>query len=413
MPHIARLDEQGMLLGIEDCCHEDHKTDPIARTVALEEGHDMHQRAKGYRWDFARQCFLPLSAEPLEAAERDTAELVEGIVEALEHIEATMKVVAAEADAASDPGVPTQLAEARRAGRGGRPGMTQASDLGGIANQLAAFYRARVNVNLQALATQHYGAIEPPVMYANMVWFDSGTGYVKLRCPTNSAWQTIGTIGPPMKFTNVDLPDTAWTHRRRQGDLQAVADAGWVMMNDGTIGDGCSGAYTRANPDTWALFTLLWYNIADASCTIFAAGTGTRTGRGASAVADFAAHRHLCPAPSARPGGRRTPAPGLAYSTTLSDRSGERDRRPRHHQHAVARSQLLAVPAAHPRCSVNVEHVAGQQPLRHVMPTTAAVGDHPARPRLAARHGNTSAAGSGVAHFNLPPSTYLNFMIKL
>ena len=93
MPHIARLDEQGMLLGIEDCCHEDHKTCPIARTVALEEGHDMHQRAKGYRWDFTRACFLPLSAEPLEAAERDTAELVEGIVEALEHIEATLKVV--------------------------------------------------------------------------------------------------------------------------------------------------------------------------------------------------------------------------------------------------------------------------------------------------------------------------------
>ena len=53
--------------------------------------------------------------------------------------------------------------------------MTQASDLGGIANQLAAFYRARVNVNLQALATQHYGASEPPVMYPNMIWFCSGT----------------------------------------------------------------------------------------------------------------------------------------------------------------------------------------------------------------------------------------------
>ncbi|MBK8174671.1 MAG: hypothetical protein IPK66_05135 [Rhodospirillales bacterium] len=31
--------------------------------------------------------------------------------------------------------------------------MTQASDLGGIANPLAAFYRARVNVNLQALGS--------------------------------------------------------------------------------------------------------------------------------------------------------------------------------------------------------------------------------------------------------------------
>ena len=59
--------------------------------------------------------------------------------------------------------------------------MTQAADLGGIANQLAALYRARVNVNLQALATQHYGSSEPAVMYPNMVWFDSGTGYGYLR----------------------------------------------------------------------------------------------------------------------------------------------------------------------------------------------------------------------------------------
>ena len=172
--------------------------------------------------------------------------------------------------------------------------MTQASDLGGIANQLAAFYRARVNVNLQALATQHYGSTEPPVMYANMVWFDSGSGYVKLRSPTNSSWQTIGTIGPPMKFTNVDIPDTAWTTADVKATYKVVADPGWVMMNDGTIGDGFSAANTRANPDTWALFNHLWHYTADAPwCTMYAAGTFTPTGRGASAIADFNAHRHI------------------------------------------------------------------------------------------------------------------------
>lgn len=92
MPHIARLDEQGMLLGIEDCGAEDHKTCPIARTVALPVGHDMRERGKGYRWDFTRQCFLPLSAEPLDAAERDTSELVEGLVQAVEHIQQLMQL---------------------------------------------------------------------------------------------------------------------------------------------------------------------------------------------------------------------------------------------------------------------------------------------------------------------------------
>jgi len=87
MPHIAKLDEQGMLVCVEDCCAEDHKTCPVARTVALPEGHDMRERGNGYRWDFGRQCFMPLSAEPLDAAERDTPELVEGLVQAIEHLQ--------------------------------------------------------------------------------------------------------------------------------------------------------------------------------------------------------------------------------------------------------------------------------------------------------------------------------------
>ena len=87
MPEIAKLDENGMLVSVETCHGDDHKTCPIARTVALPENHDMHQRAKNYRWDFTRQCFMPLSAEPLDVGERDTPELVEGLVEAIEYLE--------------------------------------------------------------------------------------------------------------------------------------------------------------------------------------------------------------------------------------------------------------------------------------------------------------------------------------
>ena len=127
--------------------------------------------------------------------------------------------------------------------------MSQASDLGAIANQLAALYRARVNANIQALATQHYGATEPPMIYPNLLWFDSGTGSVKLRDPTNTNWWTVGTIGPPMKWTNVDIPQTAFTTGDVKQTFKTIADPGWVMMNDGSIGDGSSGATTRANPD--------------------------------------------------------------------------------------------------------------------------------------------------------------------
>ena len=33
--------------------------------------------------------------------------------------------------------------------------------------------------------------------------------------------------------------------------LKTTADAGWVMMDDGTIGDGSSGASTRTNPEVF------------------------------------------------------------------------------------------------------------------------------------------------------------------
>lgn len=68
--------------------------------------------------------------------------------------------------------------------------------------------------------------------------------------------------------------------------IKTTADTGWVMMNDGTIGDGTSGGTTRANADTSALYTLLWNNTADADCPV-------STGRGGSAAADFAAHKTI------------------------------------------------------------------------------------------------------------------------
>lgn len=68
--------------------------------------------------------------------------------------------------------------------------------------------------------------------------------------------------------------------------FKTTADSGWVMMNDGTIGNGSSGGTTRANADTESLFTLLWNNTVDANCAVSG-------GRGASAAADFAANKTI------------------------------------------------------------------------------------------------------------------------
>lgn len=67
--------------------------------------------------------------------------------------------------------------------------------------------------------------------------------------------------------------------------LKTVADVGWVMANDGTIGSAASGATTRAHADTQALYAVLWA-IPDAYAPV--AG-----GRGVSAEADFAANKPI------------------------------------------------------------------------------------------------------------------------
>lgn len=92
MPDIARLDSDGTLVAVETVPPDQHRTDLQARTIALPEHHDMRQRLNGYRWDFRHHCFMPLSTEPLAAAERDDPDLVEGLVQAVEEIEEKLGV---------------------------------------------------------------------------------------------------------------------------------------------------------------------------------------------------------------------------------------------------------------------------------------------------------------------------------
>lgn len=71
-----------------------------------------------------------------------------------------------------------------------------------------------------------------------------------------------------------------------------------LILDGSTIGVGSSGATARANADTETLFTLLWNSIANTELIIQTSG-GSPTTRGASAAADFAAHKRL-PLPDLR-----------------------------------------------------------------------------------------------------------------
>ena len=68
--------------------------------------------------------------------------------------------------------------------------------------------------------------------------------------------------------------------------IDTTPAATWIMLDDGTIGDASSGASNRANADTSALFTKLWTNFSNTNCPVSG-------GRGASAAADFAAHKTI------------------------------------------------------------------------------------------------------------------------
>jgi hypothetical protein len=79
------------------------------------------------------------------------------------------------------------------------------------------------------------------------------------------------------------------------GDAKAtiknVADAGWLLCDDGTVGSPTSGA-SHAAMYTKALFMLIWNNISTAYAPIYDS-SGALTTRGASAEADYNANKRL------------------------------------------------------------------------------------------------------------------------
>lgn len=67
---------------------------------------------------------------------------------------------------------------------------------------------------------------------------------------------------------------------------------GWLRLDGRTIGSAASGATSRANGDTFALFAYLWANYGNAALPI-QDSAGAASVRGASAAADFTANKRL------------------------------------------------------------------------------------------------------------------------
>lgn len=82
------------------------------------------------------------------------------------------------------------------------------------------------------------------------------------------------------------ISNTAWSTGDLKVTLKTVADTTWIMGSAGSIGDGSSSATIRANADCEDLFLFLHGTFSNASAPVSG-------GRGASAAADWAAHKRI------------------------------------------------------------------------------------------------------------------------
>lgn len=167
--------------------------------------------------------------------------------------------------------------------------------------------------------------------------------------------------------------------------MNPVAPSGWVMMNDGSIGNASSGGTTRANADTQALFILLWNNVGNA----FAPVSG---GRGGSALADFNANKNITlPRQLGRVLGIAGAGSGLT-ARSLGQYLGEE-------------THILTIPEM-----PSHTHTVG--PIETSTTPHAANGVDHTTPDGATTLTSSSTGGDG-AHNNMQPSAFWNVRIKL
>jgi len=147
----------------------------------------------------------------------------------------------------------------------------------------------------------------------------------------------------------------------RTGDIRTSMNSfqpfGWVSMNDGTIGSATSGGTTRANVDTFPLFSTLYLNVIDT----YAPVSGGRTGAGArgSGGAGGASARRICSCRAVVSGRGSTPR---SWARAARQRSNVRRAAARSPLSACARMRLrqsVSRPASSARACSQIAVVAG------------------------------------------------------
>lgn len=173
------------------------------------------------------------------------------------------------------------------------------------------------------LATQHNPSLEDIAAALSQVVYRSGVGPFSGNQSMAGFRITNAAEGsdPGDYVTMSQLTDiiASITSAAPPGAIQSfrlkTVPSGWILENGGTIGSAASGATTRANADTLALYTVLWTDFNNTELPI-QNSAGAPTTRGASASADFNANKRM-PLFDARSRFLRGSDSGLGYDTTL------------------------------------------------------------------------------------------------
>ena len=132
---------------------------------------------------------------------------------------------------------------------------------------------------------------------------DDDALYIQVEMPLNAACDIsftkpclfLGTVDPNLEFDSYDQIDSI-NSTARTGDVKtsllSSPPLGWVAMDDKTIGNAASGATSRANKDTFQLYSTIYTSVLDTWAPV---STG-RTAPGntmAAAITDFLAGKTL------------------------------------------------------------------------------------------------------------------------
>lgn len=109
-----------------------------------------------------------------------------------------------------------------------------------------------------------------------------------LNLPLDGATTIAPGSIPVSAISNDFKRNMGWTTGDAKLTYKTAADDGWVMADDGSIGNQASGATTRANNDTQDLFMLMW-NIPACEVQTFAGNASTKT----TAIGDWSANKRL------------------------------------------------------------------------------------------------------------------------